>query len=282
MKTNFKKASSLLILLFSIGLQQANAQNEKGGYVSINTGYSMGTGQPNTAAAYILQILNATEPSATTSTQEIAKINLGQGFNAGATFGYMFNKNIGLELGANYLMSSKTNTTNTSYSGDYRNNEISAKMIQIKPTIVFRGGYDKINPYAKLGMVIGSGKMILEGDSKDGGDTYNTTLELNEGTPIGFQGSLGTLYKINEKFSLFAELDLISLSYAPKRGEYTKFIVNGADVLSSMSVENKEIEFVDSFTNTGVSSPSTQPSKAPKVPFSFSSFGLNIGLQYNF
>ncbi len=124
--------------------------------------------------------------------------------------------------------------------------------------------------------------MIIDADYKDGADTFSTTLELNEGMPVGFQGSLGTLYKINEKFSLFAELDLISLSYAPKKGEYTKFVANGADVLSSMSVENKEIEFVDSFTNTGVSSPSTQPSKSPVIPFSFSSIGLNIGLQYHF
>lgn len=282
MKTAFKKINTLLVLLFAMAMQQTHAQNEKGFYTNLNTGYSMGTGKANTAAAYTLQIVNGTETSSSVSTQEIPKINLGQGLNAGATFGYMFNKIIGLELGANYLMSSKINTSQTSYTGDYRNYEISAKMVQLKPTLVFRGGFDKINPYGKIGLVIGSGKIILESDFKDGTDTFNTTLEINEGMPIGFQATLGTLYKINDKFSLFGELDMISLSYAPKKGEYTEYVKNGSDRLPTMSVSVREIEFVDSFTSTGLPSSPTQPDKVPAVPFSFSSIGINIGVQYQF
>ena len=44
----------------------------------------------------------------------------------------------------------------------------------------------------------------------------------------------------------------------------------------------KEKVFVDSFAYTNVSSPANEPEKIVKMPYSFSSVGLNIGLQYQF
>ena len=49
-----------------------------------------------------------------------------------------------------------------------------------------------------------------------------------------------------------------------------------------MSVHDKEKVFVDSFAYTNASSPANEPEKIVKMPFSFSSVGLNIGLQYQF
>ncbi|MEO8235803.1 MAG: outer membrane beta-barrel protein [Flavobacterium sp.] len=282
MKTNFKKISTILVVLFSIGTQQVKAQNEKGSYVSISTGYNMGTGNANYYQSAVLGMINSTETSATTSQSEFIKTNLGKGVNAGANFGYMFNKNIGLELGANYLIGGKTKSAQTHSNGDYTKSEVSAKMFQIKPTLVFRGGYDKINPYAKVGLVIGSGKISNTQNEKDGIDIYSRTLELNGGTPIGFHASLGTLYKLNEKISLFGELNLVSLEYAPKKGIYIQYTKNGVDQLPTMTTREKEVEFVDSYTDTGSPSNPNEPNKSFQIPLSFSSFGLNFGVQYHF
>lgn len=49
-----------------------------------------------------------------------------------------------------------------------------------------------------------------------------------------------------------------------------------------MTIREKEIEFVDTYTDSSAPSNPNEPSKTPKLPFSFSSFGLNIGLQYQF
>jgi outer membrane protein W len=282
MKTNFKKISALLVVLFSTYIQQANAQTEKGTYVSVNTGYNMGTGNISYYQAMLLRMVNSTETSATTTQTDFIKVNLGKGLNFGANFGYMFNKNIGLELGANYLIGGKIKAKQTELSGDYVNSEVSAKMLQIKPTIVFRGGYDKINPYAKVGLVIGSGKITNTQNEKAGIDNYNRTIEFNGGTPIGFHASLGTLYKLNEKLSLFGELNLVSLEYAPKKGVYTEYKKNGIDQLPTMTRAEKEVEFVDSYTDTGLPSNPNEPGKQIKLPFSFSSIGLNVGVQYQF
>lgn len=282
MKTNFKKLSTLLVVLFSMGSYEANAQTDKGIYVSVNAGYNKGTANANLLHAMYLGSVNTTETSATTSQSKVVRLTIGDGINFGANFGYMFNKSLGLELGANYLLGSNINGSWTSYTGDYSNSETSAKMLQIKPTIVFRAGYEKINPYAKIGMVIGSGKITNNRKSKSGADVYDETLELSAGTPIGFNGNLGVLYKLNNKISLFGELNLTSLEYAPKKGTTTVSTKNGIDQLPLMSVREKEAVFVDSITETGLPDNPNEPNKVIKIPFSLDSFGLNIGVQYHF
>lgn len=283
LKTIIMKNSKTIAILFSIFFSlMSNAQSDKGFYASFNSGYNVGTGNANFYQAMILGLANQNETSSTTSTTELVPITLGKGLNIGANLGYMFNKNMGFELSANYLLGGKTKGSSTSYTGNYTYSEVSAKMIQIKPTLVFRAGYDKVNPYAKVGMVIGSGKITNTQDDKSGTDISFSTMELNGGMPIGFHASLGTLYKLTDKLSLFGELNLVSLEYAPKKGVVTELTENGVNVLPTLTVREKEIEFIETFTDTGAPTNPNEPSKVGIVPFSFNSFGLNIGLQYHF
>ena len=275
------KNTLILLALVSI-TQTIVAQTEKRFYLNTNIGYNKGTGNINYYQAQLLGLVNATQTSATEDSYEIVKTNLGQGINFGLNFGYMFNKNLGFELGANYLLSSEINSSTTSLSGNYNKIVLVSKMLQIKPTVVLRGGFEKINPYAKVGMVIGSGKIINDREFKDGSDISITTLELYDGTPIGFHSSVGVLYQLSSKFSVFGELNLVSLEYAANKGKYTKYIDNGADILPLLSIREIEIEFIESESNASAAPPSNQPGKLAKLPLSFNSFGLNIGLQYQF
>ena len=276
-----KNLKSMTILCALFITHFTNAQSDKGFYMNVNSSYNMGTGNVDYLKSSFLGMFNSTETSSS-RTEELVKVNLGKGINVGANFGYMFTKNIGFELGANYLLGSKIKASQTSYTGDYGNSEIYAKMIQINPTLVFRSGFEKINPYAKVGMVLGSGKIINNQNHKNGEDVTNTTLELDGGTPIGFHASIGTLYNINNKIALFGEVNLVSLEYAPKKGNFTKYIKNGEDILPLLQTRVKEVEFSDSFTETGEESNPNEPSKAAFIPFSFSSFGINVGIQYQF
>ena len=269
-------------ILFAIAMQNANAQTEKGFYASIQSGYSHGTGYADLYQSAAFGIGNSNQISATTSTSELVAVNLGKGLNFGGILGYNFTKNIGFELGGNYLIGSKINSASTSYTGNYTNTETSAKMLQIMPSLVFRVGLDKIDPYAKVGMVIGVGKITTSLNDKRGSDITSEIFVLDGGTPIGFRASIGTLYRLNTKLSLFGELNLIGLEYAPKNGISTASTINGIDQLPTKTVQDKEIEFVESYTENGDPSNPNEPSKSPIVAFSFNSVGLNIGLQYHF
>jgi opacity protein-like surface antigen len=274
------KTTFLLIFLFVTLLM--TAQTEKGFYLGLNSGYSLGTGNANIYQAQFTRVYNETEINSSTTKFELVKTNLGAGLNFGFQAGYMFNPNLGFELGANYLLGSEITGKQTKLDGDFTNAELSAKMIQIKPTLVFRGGYATINPYAKVGMVIGSGKITNNTEDKDGPDVTKTTYEFSEGIPIGFHASLGTTYKLSNEVSLFGELNLIHLEYAPKKGKLSSYIENGVEQISGFNTSDSEFEFVDGYSSTSGSPNPNEPSKVLKLPFSFSSMGVNVGVLYHF
>ena len=285
-KTN-KMKKLILVVVTSVTLflsQDISAQAEKGAYVSINAGYGFGAGNnSNEVLGFRWGMFNSTQNTPTISTSELANVSLGKGLNFGAAFGYMFNKYVGGELGISYLMGGKSDAKQTFLSGNYMNDSVEARMLQIKPTLVISGGFSKINPYAKFGIVLGLGTSVnIEREERDGADLTMTNQEFSGSTSIGFQGGAGLLYSLNEKISLFGELNLVNLSFSPEKASYTEFTENGVNVLPLIDVSDKEIEFSESIvTNGGPSNPAI-PTKDFKTTFNLGSLGLNFGMRYNF
>ena len=276
----------ILVVATSVALflsQDISAQTEKGAYVSINAGYGFGAGNNSNEVAARFDMINYTENTALTSTTELANVSLGKGLNFGAAFGYMFNQYVGGELGVSYLMGGKSESKETYLNGDYVNSSVTAKMLQLKPTLVISGGFSKINPYAKFGIVVGVGTSVnIEREERDGTDLYMNKTEFSGSTSIGFQGGAGLLYSLNDKISLFGELNLVNLNFSPEKASYTEFTENGVNVLPLIDVENKETEFSDTVvSNAGPSNPAI-PTKDYKTTFNLGNLGLNFGMRYNF
>ena len=276
----------ILVVATSVALflsQDISAQTEKGAYVSINAGYGFGAGNNSNEVAARFDMINYTENTALTSTTELANVSLGKGLNFGAAFGYMFNQYVGGELGVSYLMGGKSESKETYLNGDYVNSSVTAKMLQLKPTLVISGGFSKINPYAKFGIVVGVGTSVnIEREERDGTDLYMSNREFSGSTSIGFQGGAGLLYSLNDKISLFGELNLVNLNFSPEKASYTEFTENGVNVLPLIDVENKETEFSDTVvSNAGPSNPAI-PTKDYKTTFNLGNLGLNFGMRYNF
>ena len=90
------------------------------------------------------------------------------------------------------------------------------------------------------------------------------------------------MYKLNETLSLFGELSIQNLNYAPTNGEVTVYTKNGVDKLSSLTTLQKEIEYLDDYTLDSASPlTSTQVQKQKKVNYPFSSFNINLGIRYS-
>lgn len=267
----------------------ANAQIKQGVYASVNFGYNMATN--NSSNLYYgdgsLDFANYNEVSGFGDTAEAAKLSLGKGLNFTGTFGYMFTKNIGTELGLGYVMGAD-NKANYSYNnatiGFTASQEsiLKTNQFQIKPTLIFAAGYEKINPYAKLGMVMGMGKTTYNTDYRNSnGDTNVSETELTGGMMIGLRASAGISYALGNKLSLFAELTSVSGNVKPKKGTITKAINNGVDVLPTYTYNDTNIEFVDTYTNNGPET-DAETHKLLRPSFNASTLGLNIGMTYNF
>ncbi len=264
-------------MVFVMGLL-ANNLYAQGAYVTIHGGYGLGLNSQNGG---LLGYSNSVRGNNSITYNE-ANYSLGKGLTFGGTFGYMFNKNIGAELGVSYLIGGKSKAQETYTSGktDYT---LSAKMLRINPSLVISSGLEGVSPYAKFGLIIGSGSVKNEYNDNDDGDIEYLKIKLHEGLSFGVSSSIGSLFKLSDNMSFFGELSMISLSYSPKKGEVIEATYNGTDELQNLTTSEKEVEFVDSYTyNFNSPSPDSKPSKELKIKMPFSSIGLNIGVRIGF
>lgn len=242
----------------------------QGSYVNANIGYGFKAGS---ASAY-----NYTSPNGSNTTEHVA-FSFGKGLTMAAAFGYMFNKNVGAELGLSYLLGGKTKVID-SYSSGSDESSFSAKILRINPSMIISSGMESINPYAKFGLIIGKGSIKSEYTEKNNGDVYITKVKYNGGVAFGFSSAIGLMFKLSESVALLTEVNMINLSYAPTKGEVTEATLNGADQLPSMTTSQKKIEFVDSHVSTS-NSTSSVPSEQVKSKYPFGSVGINFGLRIN-
>lgn len=261
----------------------------QGTYVNVHLGYGFGLGSVN-FDGFVNETATSNSGSFSSTTEQI-NVSFGKGLNFGAAFGYMFNKNVGADLGLSYLIGGKTTAKQTYQGSSYsetRETTISAKMLRINPSLVVAAGSEKINPYAKLGVVIGLGSILSENEWEEidmGGDVSNSTMKVknNGGLGIGLSSGIGILFNLNEKISLFGECSMINMSYSPKKGEITEYTEDGVDQLPAMTTDEKEWEFVDSLSESSNSNPSTSsPTKILKYHYPFGSVGVNLGMRFSF
>ncbi len=260
----------LVSLLITVGSLSAKSQ---GAYVSANLGY----GFPMSSQA-VEGYTNVSSGNNST-TQEQIFLSFGKGLNFGGTFGYMFNKNVGAELGISYLMGGKTKATDD-YSGGKTDYSFSGKMLRFVPSIVVTAGSDGMNPYARFGFVIGKASLKQKFEDNDDGDKTIGTLKYSGGMSFGVNAAVGVLFGLNDKMSFFAELNTVNMSYSPKNAEYTELTYNGKDMLPDLPTYMKEVEYVDEITSDSSTPPESEPTKQLKTKMPFGSIGINFGIVF--
>jgi opacity protein-like surface antigen len=277
MKKNYLHGLTLAFAIILIGSQVYS----QGPYVNVNLGYGLKASSQN---LYFennydgIYFVN-TNSGSNSVTQEQINASLGKGFNAGATFGYMFSENVGAELGISYLVGGKTKATQKATSTDIKL-AASAKMLRINPSLVVSPGLDGVNPYAKFGVLVGLGSVKVTSEGTDMGDQVNYEFKLNGGVAFGLTAGIGALYELNDNMAVFAELNMVNMSYAPKKGELKELTVDGVDQLPDMDTEDKEYEYVKEVTyNYETNHPDTEPTELLKQRLPFGSFGINVGFR---
>ena len=159
-------------------------ENNSKFYIGFNAGYNFPAGA-NTNGNY-----RYGNTSATTSIARTLYVSYGKGTNVGLNMGYNLNKHFGFELGVNYLVG-EINDESKDYDGKYFNTKLNTKMIQFKPTVFIAAGYEKINPYAKFGLVLSTGNITEKYDSYDLTDKSIYAVKFFGGIGIGFTSSAG-------------------------------------------------------------------------------------------
>jgi len=216
-----------------------------------------------------------------------------QGLGTGLPFvlaaGYNLGKHFSLELGINYFYGfsnkQKIESSNSTYNYDTKWH---GQMLSLVPAIVISLPINKLKPYARLGLKLGILNSVVSTDhgvnffpdkSTAAGDIESKS-KLYGGIAIGVQAAMGTDFVLSDRISVFGEIQVDGISYAPKHGKYTKYTRDGVDKMGSRTVKENKWNYVkeDSFPNE---IPDNQPNERPKVNYLFGNVGLVIGVKVN-
>jgi hypothetical protein len=239
-----KKTLVVLVALALLSLSSAFSQK---GFV--NAGFAFGFGA---GTQQITQKVTAT-------TTEGVYGSFGEGFRFGASGGVMFNKNLGAEFGFTYLVG-KT------FEGSGQNNTIiknSSSGFLLGPTFILATGMEKINPYAKLGIVLGFLKAKFENNSQNS----EFLVENTGGLSLGLVASLGVAFELSHMFSVFGEFTVLSLTQNPSQAEIVKSTANG----QAQPNQGKKFDFKDTFDQNAAAN------TVLSVRNPFSSAGISVG-----
>lgn len=219
---------------------------------------------------------------------DLKKVSFSSGLQGTAGIGYMFNKNLGVEVAANLgILPTKYNldffegAPPTYKKGTIK--QYATEPIMLTPAFVMQVEQKKVKLYARGGIVLPlHTKMITERNiemqysSLPNEPPINDirTLELKTKFGIGFSGAMGAKYSISKNMSLWVESALTSLSLYAKEETITVYRVDGFNVLPLLPRD--QIHWQYETENNG----STNALPAYSVPYS--NIAINAGISIKF
>lgn len=267
--------------LFSIHAQEKQAQIETKFYVNAALGGGIST---STTFNLLYDVdLNSSNPSIT-----VHPVGLGNGFNAYATFGFRFYKYVAVEVSMNEFQGLPVGGDSivNLYGTAHADAKIMGRMLSVVPAIRFDAGLEKVNPYARFGLVLGVLPYLITSYSEpnDKGNPA-TLLEVSNnyygGLALGYSAAGGVTFTINDHINLFTEIQFTHATWSPSHSEITQFTVNGEDKLSTLTTYEKEVDYV---LTKYLADPKNagEPRKELRTAFPFSTFAANFGISFNF
>lgn len=272
-----KKSFPILIVLIMIG----NLAHSQFFYTRI------GVGITGSIAANRGMLYSYSNDGSTTTVYAVP-VGLGRGFTGSAVFGFKPNKYFGLELGiSEFLGLARTGDSVSHFPGGGNlESKIRGNMFSLLPAIVISPGLKHVDPYARLGMVIGIRPTILATADYSQASTnppneYHMVRQYYGNIAVGLNAAMGVNWTVNNLISLYAEFTFTSINYNPNYSEVIHFEKNGVDELSTLTVKQTKTEYYNSL-NPNEQIPDTSPDKAFKLSIPFSSAGLAFGIAFHF
>ena len=201
-----------------------------------------------------------TEPS----NPDVTDVNstLGTGVNANIALSWMINKYIGTEIAINefygasvYKKDFYTWGNGTSGYG-WRSYEETrwGMMLQFIPSVIITPGLNKVNPYARLGLIIGAIPKVYQKSLsyESVGYTYSTDNYYYGGISLGFASAAGADFRLTRIITFFSEIDFNYARYSPKYGFYDDSNPNYPDVQVKTDLINSKVSFSNFQINLGV------------------------------
>jgi hypothetical protein len=213
------------------------------------------------------------------SSEENIYGSYGRGIGWGAGLGYMINEHVGGEVNFSMFFGPEYRASYSDASGASGTQTLKGSVMRLTPSIKITAG-DKMKPYCKFGLVIGLNPK-LEGTAsyKYAGGSGLISEHISGGAPLGFMGALGLDEKLTGKISFCAEINFVSLRWAPDKNEWSIEQTEAGVHLN----ESGTTTFVDKLNSPVPESSVFHVYKEQlKSYMPFGSFGFKAGLKFSF
>ncbi|MEO7766399.1 MAG: hypothetical protein ABIS01_03195 [Ferruginibacter sp.] len=285
--------------------------------LNIHTGYSYGLGSTFKFYADDIRAVDVSKTGNNPVQKTFAYRNpwkgLGDGFRIGGGLSVIVNDFINLGVDVDYFKSTITKTRDSSYhqitdspppgqAEDYTYKEeltlsYDATLITIIPHITFKAiSKPKWFIYNKIGAVITFRPNSLETDYNKisirqgarGVFRDSSSIEIKKydwvirKPAVGFMGAFGIQFKVTRALRAFGEIQFSHIVFIVKKKSLTEFMVNQKDMTNTLSVNVRELDFVNSFiANLNEVNPN-KPSQTlvQRLPISY--VGGQVGLAFQF
>jgi hypothetical protein len=253
----------------------------------VSLSFITGYGLPFPAQSITTNISSNSSTATSTTSGESVLGSYADGLRVGGELGFAVNEWVTLGIGFRYEKSSEIESSNETVTATFEslgNRKSAATSIAGIPSFMISAPGEILRPFIKVNGRVGKTTLVSQYDfntTSTTGTDIQYQLEYSGGLSLGFGGGFGVEYKLSDRISVLGEILTDSWSYDPTDGKYTKYISNGADVLSERTVAQNQIKFVDSYTTVGTADPNS-PSQQLRLARSYSAVALNLGLKLQF
>lgn len=272
-----KKQLLILVFFFSLG-SLAQAQFF---YARLGVGVSGGISSN-------LDLLYSYSNSSAGRQITVVPVGFGRGFTGVAAFGYSPSKYISLEFGISQFLGLPkiADSVMKLPGGSAVEAQVAGNMLSFNPAIVIRPGLEKIDPYARIGFILGIRPTInatVDGTnaSTNPPQTSEAVRHFYGGVAAGVNAAIGATWKLSETIALYAECSFSSINYSPKYSEVIFYEKNGVDQLATLTVKETKTEYYSNI-RPDEEIPDTSPDKALRKSLPFSNAGIAFGIIFNF
>ncbi len=285
-----KTSLALLLVLCKVSLlfaQTSLPDNNSGFYMRAGIGYAFPqAGQSyDPIHAFYSGTTNNPVSSNSTFTFSQDKISFSSGLHGSLALGYMFNKNVGVELSADMCVAArKYNYSGTTYfvdsaSGIIGNRSVDQKsgmLTILSPSLVMQTAGDKWNLYTRLGFALplNTDIDISVENAFNTGEIDIYTEKLKSKFTIGYNATAGVSYKVSGNMKVWAEMSLLSLALDADELDYVGLTVNQQNYLPQFAQNHPTVYL---YKSSG-----TYPADNRTFAIPYSNMAFNMGLSWKF
>jgi hypothetical protein len=269
----------LLILVFCLSL--AGLTQAQNFYTRLGVGVSGGISSN-------LDILYSYSNTGSGRQVTVVPVGFGRGFTGSVAFGYTPSKYIGIEFGiSEFIGLPKIADSVMKFPGGSAvEARIKGNMLALNPAIVLRPGFAGIDPYARIGFILGIRPVVnatadFTNASTNPPQESEAIRQFYGGVAAGLNAALGVTWSVSTVISLYAECNFSSINYSPKYSEVIFYEKNGVDQLPSLTVKQTKTEYYNNI-RPDEEIPETNPDKQLRKSLPFSNAGLAFGIQFKF